>query len=192
MFKFYQMKIIFMRAFLGISIPEDLKQKIMQIQDNFSDFDIKFVETENLHFNLRFFEEIEDDRIEGLKKSLEEVCKSFEPFEINITGLGFFPNKNYIRVIWIGVKEGHEQFVAFASTIDNALNNFGFLREENFVPHLTLGRVRSGRNKNELLLAIRKLENLEIGKMKINEIKLFQSILTRNGPVYKEVFTIKL
>ena len=181
-----------MRAFLGVSIPEDLKQKIMQIHDNFSDFDIKFVETENLHFNLRFFEEIEDDRIEELKKSLEEVCKSFEPFEINVTGLGFFPNKNYIRVIWIGVKDGYQAFVALAEAIDNALSNLGFLREEKFVPHLTLGRVRSGRNRDELLLAIRKLEDIEIGKMIVNEIKLFQSKLTPNGPVYKEVFSINL
>ena len=181
-----------MRAFLGISVPEDLKQKIMQIQDNFSDFDIKFVEIENLHFNLRFFEEIEDDRIEELKKSLEEVCKSFEPFEINITGLGTFPGKNYIRVIWIGVKEGYQTFVALAEAVDNALSNLEFLREEKFVPHLTLGRVRSGRNRNELLITLRKLEDIEIGKMTVNEIKLFQSKLTPDGPLYKEVFSVKL
>jgi len=181
-----------MRAFLGISIPENLKQEITQIQDNFSNFDIKFVEPENLHFNLRFFEEIEDERIEELRKSLGEICKQFEPFEINITGLGAFPSKNYIRVIWIGVKEGYQTFVALVEAIDNALNNLGFMREEKFIPHLTLGRVRSGRNRNELLLTIRKLEDIEIGKMKVDEIKLFQSNLTPNGPVYKEVFSIKL
>ena len=181
-----------MRAFLGISIPEDLKQRIMQIQDNFADFDIKFVEIENLHFNLRFFEEIEDDKIEKLRMILEETCKHFEPFEINISGLGTFPNKNYIRVIWIGVKDGYQAFITLAEAIDSALNNLGFLREEKFVPHLTLGRVRSGRNKDELLLTIRKIENMEIGKMIVNEIKLFQSILTPNGPIYKEILSIKL
>jgi len=50
-----------MRAFLGISIPDSLKPKILRIQDKFDDFDIKFVEKENLHFNLRFFRDIEEE-----------------------------------------------------------------------------------------------------------------------------------
>ena len=181
-----------MRAFLGIDIPDELKQKIIYIQNRFSDFDIKFVEPDNLHFNLRFFKDIEEKKVEKLKEVLEKICKQFEPFEISISGLETFPSRNYIRVIWLGVKEGYQTFLSLVQTINTVIETLGFRRENRFVPHLTLGRVRSGRNKNELLITLRKFEDIEIGKMKVNEIKLFQSKLSPSGPVYKEVFSIKL
>lgn len=183
---------IYMRAFLGIPIPEELKPKILKVQDMFSLFDIKFVEEENLHFNLKFFGEIEDEKVRKLKEILEDICRQFEPFEINISGVGAFPSKNYVRVIWLGVKEGYTKFLNLAETVESSLETLGFGKEEKFVPHLTLGRVRSGKNKNELLKLLRELENLEVGSMKIEEIKLFQSKLSPQGPIYEEVFKINL
>ena len=101
-----------MRAFLGISISEDLKNKILNIQKKFSAFDIKFVEPENLHFNLKFFREIENENIEKLRRVVEEIVKKYQPFDIEIRGLGVFPNKSYIRVVWIGVKEGYNNLMS--------------------------------------------------------------------------------
>jgi 2'-5' RNA ligase len=181
-----------MRAFLGIPISDALKPKIVNIQDAFYNVDIKFVEKENLHFNLKFFREIDEEKLEDFKKTIEYVCKQFEPFEIKISGVGAFPSKNYVRVIWLGVKDGYQTMISVAETIENALESMGFEKEEKFVPHLTLGRVRSGRNKNELLVLLKKLEDIEIGTMKIDKVVLFQSKLSPNGPTYEEVFNIKL
>jgi len=179
-----------MRGFLGITIPDNLKSKIIKTQDRFSDFDIKFVESVNLHFNLKFFKEIDNEKVEKLKEILEKVSTQFEPFEIEISGLGAFPSKNYIRVIWLGVKQGYQMFKSLGDIIENALEALGFEKEGQFVPHLTLGRVRSGRNKNELLVLLRKLEDVEIGKMMIDKLTLFQSKLSPKGPIYEEVFII--
>ena len=181
-----------MRAFLGISIPDELKPRIEAIQDRFSDFDVKFVERENLHFNLNFFEEISDEDMEKVKKVVEDIFKQFQPFEIKITGVGAFPSKSYVRVIWLGVKEGYQTLASLAEMIENALESLGFENKEKFVPHLTLGRVRSGRNKNEMIVLLKELEDIEVGKMMINKITMFQSKLSPNGPVYEEVFSIKI
>ncbi|MFH1229615.1 MAG: RNA 2',3'-cyclic phosphodiesterase [Candidatus Aenigmatarchaeota archaeon] len=181
-----------MRAFLGISIPEDLKPVIVSVQDRLLDFDIKQVEKENLHFNLKFFPEIDGEDVEKLKRVLADVCKQFEPFEINVYGTGAFPSRNYIKVVWIGVKDGYQTLAALADMIEKSLESIGYEIEEKFVPHLTLGRVRSGSNKNELLTLMKKLENVEIGKMKVSEIKLFESTLGPNGPLYEELLCIKL
>jgi len=181
-----------MRAFLGIPIPAELKPKISSIQDRLSDFDVKLVEEENLHFNLKFFEELDAENIETLKKVLGDICKPFQPFEIRIYGAGAFPSINYVRVVWLGVKEGYQTLASLAEAIENALEPLGFRSEERFVPHLTLGRVRTGRNKNEMIVLLKQLEDVEIGKMLIDHIILFQSKLSPNGPVYEEVFRINL
>jgi len=181
-----------MRAFLGIPISDDLKHKILDIQRKFSNFDIKFVETKNLHFNLKFFREIDDKNIEKLRQIIEEISKKYEPFEIEIKELGVFPNKNYIRVVWIGVKEGYNALVSLAEDIQNSIENLGFPREEKFVPHLTLGRIRSARNKEELKMLVNEMENIEIGRMRVDTVILFKSILSLTGPKYEEVFSIKI
>lgn len=181
-----------MRAFLGIPVTDNLKPKIIKIQDRFSNFDIKLVESKNLHFNLKFFKELENEKVKKLKEILEKISTQFEPFEIEISGIGAFPSKNYIRVIWLGVKQGYPTFRSLAETIENALESLGFEKNGKFIPHLTLGRVRSGRNKNELLILLRKLEDIKIGRMKIDKMTFFQSKLSPKGPIYEEVFSVSI
>jgi 2'-5' RNA ligase len=112
-----------MRAFLGISVPDELKSRIIDIQDRFLDFDVKLVEKENLHFNLKFFKEISNEEAEKLKKILEDICRRFQPFEIKISGLGAFPSRNYVRVLWLGVKDGYQIMLSLAEEIENALES---------------------------------------------------------------------
>jgi 2'-5' RNA ligase len=181
-----------MRAFLGIEVPDELKKKILNIQNKFSKFDIKFVEPENLHFNLKFFGEIGDEEIEKIRHTLGEISEKFEPFEIEIKGIGAFPNENYIRVIWLGVKEGYNIITSLADNIQDSIEPLGFLKQGRFVPHLTLGRVRTARNKEDLRSLIEELKDVEIGRMKVDTIILFKSKLSPKGPIYEEVFHIKL
>jgi 2'-5' RNA ligase len=181
-----------MRAFLGIPIPDELKPRIVQIQDGLDDFDIKFVEKKNLHFNLKFFKDLENEKVDRLKREIDKVAGQFEPFEININGIGAFPNRSYVKVVWLGVKEGFQTLKSLGDMIGNSLVNMGIEKEGEFIPHLTLGRVRSARNKTELLVFLRKYENIEVGKMMIDKLTLFQSKLSSKGPVYEGVFTVNL
>jgi RNA 2',3'-cyclic 3'-phosphodiesterase len=181
-----------MRAFLGISVPKEMKTSIISAQNKFSGFDIKFVEPENLHFNLRFFGEINEEDAGKVKTLLGEALRNLRPFEIKIAGMGAFPNKDYIRVVWIGVKDGHQEIVSLAEAVQGSIQSLGFEAEEKFVPHLTLGRVRSGRNKEELSKLLDKTVDLEIGTMKVDEVKMFQSKLGPNRPIYEEVFSVKI
>ncbi|MFQ6020421.1 MAG: RNA 2',3'-cyclic phosphodiesterase [Candidatus Aenigmatarchaeota archaeon] len=178
-----------MRLFISIEISDDLKRKIIKIQEKFKDFDIKFVEKDNLHFCLKFLGEVSDEKIDKIKEIIQETAEKFEKFKINIKGIGVFPSKSYIRVVWLGVEDG-KMLEAIASELNNSLENLGF-KKDRFVPHLTLGRVRSGRNREELVKIIEFL-NPEIGEMEVNKIDLIQSVLTRRGPVYKEIFSSKL
>ena len=176
-----------MRLFISIEISEQLKDKIIEIQKRFRDFDIKFVEKENLHFNLKFLGEVGED-IDKIKEAMTKVSQQFEKFKINIAGLNAFPNKNYIKVLFLEVKDGRQTMIGIAEVLDNDLGK----SDKPFIPHLTLGRVKSGKNKEKLQELVKELENIEIGEMEVNEIKLIKSELAPSGPVYEEVFRINL
>ena len=180
-----------MRAFLGISVPDELKNKIISMQKKLVGYDIKLVEPQNLHFNLKFFSDISDEDAEKLKTTLEKVCKNFKPFEINISGIGAFPNPDYIRVAWVGVKDGREKLMSLADAIQDSALSIGF-EKERFEPHLTLGRVRSGRDKDKLFETLKKLDEIEVGKMKVDKITLFRSKIGPNGPAYDQFFSLEL
>jgi 2'-5' RNA ligase len=182
-----------MRAFLGIPIAQDVVPKIVRVQQRLSEFDIKFVEKDNFHFNIKFFRDIEDAKIDQLKKIVSEACKKLEKFDISISGIGAFPSTNYIKVIWLGVKDGYNEMVALVNMINSGIETLGFEREkQKFIPHLTLGRIRSGRNKEKMIATLKELEDIEIGTTKLDRVVLFQSKLSPKGPIYEEVFSVEL
>jgi 2'-5' RNA ligase len=53
-----------------------------------------------------------------------------------------------------------------------------------FSPHLTIARVKSGRNKAELLRFLEKNVKYDFGIMKAECLRLKRSELTPKGPIY--------
>jgi 2'-5' RNA ligase len=60
-----------------------------------------------------------------------------------------------------------------------------------FSPHLTIARVRSGRNKAELGNAVSKMKDLNFGKMPITCVRLKKSTLTPKGPIYTTIHEVR-
>ncbi len=182
-----------MRIFIAIPVDENLVRDISETQENFAELgnDIKMVEKDNFHFTVKFIGDVPEEKLEKIKRILDDAAEKFHKFEIRVAGGGCFPSKNYIKIIWLGVKDGYQEMYALMRYVDEELVKLGFDREDN-KPHMTLGRVRTGRKKQELLKAIENLENAEIGKMVVKEITIFDSELSTQGPVYKKLYSVKL
>ena len=172
-----------MRCFLGIEITDEIRKGAAEIQEKIksSEADIKFVELENLHFTVKFLGDVE--KIEIVKAVAEDVAKKYEPFEIEVGGIVAQPSINYIRNFGLGVCKGEKKFVELLREINKKLD---MIRKEGREPkpHLTLGRVRSAKNKERLKRILAELKGVKIGKMEINEIVLYRSELKQTGPVY--------
>jgi len=174
-----------MRAFIAIDVPKELKDKVISVQKRLADYDIKLVEPENLHFCLKFLGDMDPKLLPKLKAIVDAAAKSFEPFDIEIHGMGSFPSPTYIKVIWLGVKAGKNELTGLAELIDNKTAELGFTPENRaFEAHLTLGRVRSARYKTDLLELLKKNKDLFVGVMKAASIQLIESELTPDGPKY--------
>lgn len=171
-----------MRCFLAVDVEESLKGKIAELQQELKGFHAKLAEKKNMHFTLRFLGEIDEKTKDEVSRRANKLAESFRTFEAEIKGMGAFPSPDYIRVVWLGSKD---VFGLQKAADDMLADMFG--KERSIMPHLTIARIRSTRNKESLKAVIERNSETRIGSMKVAEMKLKKSVLTRNGPVYEDV-----
>jgi len=176
-----------MRTFIAVEIHnEQVLDAITKIQ---SDFMIKAtpVNKQNMHFTLLFLGEIDEKIVEDLKKELSSI--SFRPIEVKFTHMGAFPNPRFPRVIWIGVdKLASQQLIDLAAQVEKKLEPLGFKSDKPFKPHLTIFRIK--KKVEDISQTLEKFKAVDLGKEVITELKLKQSILTPNGPIYSDLQVI--
>ena len=176
-----------MRAFVALEMSGNVVDSIVQAQKELeaTRADVKLVERENLHLNLKFLGEISEAQVADVRSRLGAL--SLKGAEIAVRGVGAFPSPNRPRVVWAGVAEEQEQLVVpIARSVISALEGIGERDDRPFRPHITLGRVRSGRNARELSEFIRHNSGREFGTAGLKEIRLKSSTLTPSGPVYRD------
>jgi len=182
------------RSFIAIDIEEDaIIQKIREIQESLAavNADIKFVEPQNLHYTLKFLGDVDEGVIGDITAELKKI--KFPKFKMKIEKIGAFPTIARIRVIWVGASTGAENMIELNREIEDYLEKFRFKRENRkFTPHLTIGRVRSGKHKDRLVSVIQNLKDIEIGEIKVTCFKLKKSTLTPKGPIYETLATFYL
>ena len=181
------------RSFLAIELDEEIITKILDVQKEFkkTNTNIKYVPSKNMHFTLKFFGNIDSDMVDDISAAIEKVIKNYSSFDLNIKNCGCFPNKNVIKVLWLGLDEG-SPIKSLQKDLDKEFKKLGFKKERNFISHLTIGRVKSPKNKKEIKETIEKLEDIEIGQMNVSKISLKKSTLTPQGPIYEDIKVFEL
>jgi len=176
-----------MRAFISVDIGA--LPGIVTILDELknTNADLKIVKPENVHLTLKFLGEIDEKMVDRIAGVMEESVKEVPPFRIKLRGVGVFPSMDYMRVVWIGLKDA-EKLGIIAEQLENGLAAFGFKKEKRrFSPHVTVGRVKSPRNKNMLQNFLKENASKEFGEINVKSIKLKKSVLTSKGPEYSTV-----
>jgi len=145
--------------------------------------DLKLVEPKNIHITLRFLGNITTPMVEKIFEEMKTV--QFIPFDAKIYGIGAFPSSYNPRVLWAGITEGADQLLSIFNQLEPRLRNLGFAPDpKGFSPHLTIARVKSGRNKAELAKLIDEKADYEFGAVKAACLRLKKSDLTPKGPIY--------
>ncbi|HEX9261259.1 MAG TPA: RNA 2',3'-cyclic phosphodiesterase, partial [Candidatus Bathyarchaeia archaeon] len=145
--------------------------------------DSKLVETENIHITMRFLGDINTDMVEKIFVEMNKV--QFVPFDVHIRSIGVFPDLHYPRVVWAGITDGADQLRSVFEQLEPQLRRLGFAPDsKGFSPHLTIARVRSGRNKVQLAEFIRENADFEFGVIRAECLRLKRSILSPKGPIY--------
>jgi len=171
-----------MRLFIAFDIPESVKEQLVSIQEQIkTDAKINWVKQENMHLTLKFLGEVAEDKVDDVKKKLSSV--KFKPFEVVVSEIGVFPSENYIRVIWVGLKDD-ESMQRLAKDVRGVLPEFK--DDYEFKAHLTIARVKFVKDKKALVDELKSIK-VKSEKFKVENFKLYKSTLTGSGPVYEEV-----
>jgi 2'-5' RNA ligase len=183
------------RSFLAIELPKPILRKIEEVQGDLrlTHADVRWVNPEKIHLTLKFFGNIEESRIDPIFRSIEESVQNTLPFSLKVRGVGAFPQMKNPRVIWMGLVEEGEVLSSLQKQIETQLGKIGFQPEDRpFHPHLTLGRMRSGRGKDELVGRMEKHKEEEFGDLPVEKVVLFKSDLRPSGPIYTPLGDMKL
>jgi len=183
------------RVFIAIGLESSIKEKIARIQTRLkvTQDKIKWVEPSSIHLTLKFLGEIEEEKLEKVHQITGELGERVSPFKIEVKGMGVFPGFSSPRVIWIEARDTSGELEELAARLEEALVREGFVREKRkWKAHLTLGRVKSLKERERLRELIQKEMETEAGKMEVRDITIMQSQLTPKGAIYTSLGKIYL
>jgi 2'-5' RNA ligase len=183
------------RTFVAVEIDLNLGSGIEELMRQFrsSSMDVKWVEPENRHLTLKFLGDVDLNETYDVCRAVERAVEGIEPFDMELRGIGAFPNAKRPRTLWVGAGEGADEMIGLAERVESQMERLGYRREpRRFQPHLTLGRLHGGPAPAEIVQLLEQHADLEIGSMPVDEVIIFSSTLTKRGPVYDPLGRAKL
>jgi 2'-5' RNA ligase len=179
------------RTFISIDLQDkEIIRNIINIQRSFREdnFKIKYVEEDNLHFTLKFFGEVEKEKLQIIENNLSSISVP----ELSLKGIGCF-TPSFPRVLWAGVEKGGDELRRLSKNIEDKMNTLGFPSEKKgFSAHLTIGRIKYLKDKKYFLEKIDTFRELILGEYTINNFRLKKSTLSPEGPIYETLREYKL
>lgn len=177
-----------MRLFIAIAIPRDIRAAFAALLQEFRAIapQAKWVRPENLHVTLKFLGQIPLEKLGAIENVLTAV-RSSQPVQVELRGLGFFPNEKRPRVFWAGM-EASANLKSLAADVDQATHRLGFpLEQHPFTPHLTLARFPLPALAPKFLEAIRARDARSFGTLAAASFQLIESKLKPTGAEYTTV-----
>lgn len=184
------------RVFIAINATNPLEStllptlKKLKISSDKKEMEVKWTPGRNYHITLSFLGERTDEEIEKIKEAILDVAEVAPSFDLNISGMSAFPEIYDGRVIWLGVQNSRILNQTKEAMDESLSKKISYLGEaQKYVPHLTIGRLRSPKNLRDLTSPfVRK----EFGKIHVDKLVLYESIQAGPFPVYKPLYEVEL
>ncbi len=149
---------------------------------------INWVKPDNIHLTLKFIGSTPNEDIPKIIDAVGDMLKNHKSFTMDFNRTGIFGSRYAPRVLWLGMQNTPQELYDLEEDTLTAFDNIGYLRDrQNFVPHITLGRIKELCEKQYFQKIVSGIEQKSYIKQEVNEIILFQSFLRPEGAVYKEI-----
>ncbi len=169
-----------MRAFLAVEPSEAARDALEAVQQALPEG--RAVPREQLHLTLAFL----GDQPEAALAELDAALTGFRlpGFDIRLTGLGCFGRPD---VLWAGLADP-APVVALQARLKAAIHGAGIVLERRrFRPHVTLARFARPPEPLRLARFIETWSAFPCPPVRVEQIVLFASTLTKAGAVHEEL-----
>src|SRR5687767_11028525 len=134
------------RAFIAIELSaptrESIQKQTARLQQALGEDLVRWIPSHNIHLTLKFLGDVAATHVDFLKQMLAREADPHAGFELQLRGLGSFPNSKRPRILWLGL-HASAALLALQQDIEAGAVRLGYEKEDRaFSPHLTLGRVR--------------------------------------------------
>lgn len=184
------------RTFLAISIPSgtEFPALVERLKKNLThEKFINYCRPENIHLTLKFLGSTPVDDIPAIIEAVQKVAKNHKPFTMDFDRAGLFGSNRVPRVLWLGMNDQPKALFDLENDLLDAFDNLGYMRDrQNFVPHLTVCRIKSLVDKQLFLKIYNNIEPKTYLHADVNELVYYQSFLQPTGPFYKVLKKIPL
>jgi 2'-5' RNA ligase len=147
---------------------------------------VRWVDPANVHLTLQFLGAVPEDRVEAVRAAVAAAAAGGSPLRLEVAGAVAFPGPRRPRVIGAGVRGDLPGLAALVTALGRGLAPLGYPPEDRpFRPHLTLGRVPTGRPPRELGEALRAAAAAPPVAWIADEVVLVRSHLSPGGSRYE-------
>ena len=177
-----------MRLFVAVGLPDRLREQIAAVQADLPP-SLRRTDSADAHLTLKFLGEAEPaSAARALRAGVTSA--GVAPFETTLGGLGVFPSLDYVRVVWLGVREGTAELTRLADAVEDATVAAGFEpRDHAFTPHVTLARMDDARGKDRVRELVAETDPAP-GSFRVEAVRLMES--TGGDPRYRTVERVPL
>ena len=178
---------VMVRAFVALELPVEIRDQLKGVQEKLRQCSARltFVEPALIHITLKFLGEVAEKDLPRVSDALRNV--PFWQFPVTV-GTVTVNNLKRPHTVWCSITDGGEAKKLF-SQVEEVLTPLGFEQETRlFTPHATLARVKTP--DPSLFPVLRAMEGTTFGDCMIQGMKLKKSILTPQGPVYKDLMEV--
>jgi 2'-5' RNA ligase len=188
-----------MRSFVAVELDAGIRSILGRAIDRLcaeeGGEDVRWVDPDGIHLTLKFLGDVDESRIDVLRRALDRVATAHSALDLPLGDLGCFPSARRPRVFWVGVGDPNNRLETLVENLEDALARVGFEREARpFAAHLTLGRVRRDAPPSRVApLASESLLDLTREQtIRVAGISLMRSDLELSGAVYSQLHYAKL
>jgi len=177
------------RLFVSVDL-DGLAEEIAAVQERFADASgLRLTDPAQAHVTLKFLGETDEDRLPALADELAAAVEEsgVDPFEFRVAGLGVFPSLDYISVVWVGTDEGGDELTRLHEAVEARTVAMGYDEEDHdFTPHATIARMDHAGGKELVQERVRE-DDPAVGGLRVEEVRLKESVLGSDGPTYSTV-----
>ena len=179
------------RVFCAAELPDEVRKRlqehIQRLRGDVPDVAASWSRVENIHLTLKFFGNVELDRVQTISDAAERTVAEFPAFQITVGNTGVFPRPSRAQVLWIGVNDPSGKLSDLQKRFDDECAAQGFAKEDRaFRPHLTIARLRKPHGARRLADTHLNMQ-FEPLPVTLTELIIFRSELSSKGSKYTAI-----